>query len=109
MARQTRVQVTVSPEMSVALEVLAGRTGLSVSAQAMVLLRQALDRTIGTEVVQRRLRAQRAQRTAADWRSDTGTTHMVETVYGQMGPATREEEAHLDAWKAPAGRKTAAL
>jgi hypothetical protein len=109
MARQTRIQVTVSPEMSLALEVLGERTGLSVAAQAMVILRQGLERTMGSATVQARRRAQVAQRTAADWSSDTQVNHMVETVYGAMGPATREEEAHLGAEKASTGGKTAAL
>jgi len=104
MARQTRIQVTVSPEMTMALEVLSERTGLSTAAQAMVLLRQALDRTIGTAQVQARLAARRAQWTAADRRSDTGTNYMVEAVYAQFGPATREEVGHLGAQEAPAGR-----
>jgi hypothetical protein len=108
MARQTRIQVTVSPEMSLALDVLAQRTGLSVSAQAMVILRQGLERTMQSAAVQSRRRAQVASRTAADWRSDQGTETMVETVYGQFGPATREEEAHLGLETPSAGRKAPA-
>jgi len=104
MARQTRIQVTVSPEMTMALEVLSERTGLSTAAQAMVVLRQGLERTMGSAAVQARAAARRAQRTAADWRSDTGTEYMVESVYAQFGPATREEVGHLGAEKAAAGR-----
>ena len=78
MARQDRLQVTVSPEMSVALGLLAERTGLQVSTQAMVLLRQALDRTIHSAECEERLRQRRADQTAAQWREDAAAARFVE-------------------------------
>lgn len=68
--RSNRVSVTVSHEMTVALEVLAGKSGLSLSTQAMVVLRQALDRTIASEPVQLRVRQDAAFRTRDQWLQD---------------------------------------
>jgi hypothetical protein len=94
MARRDRVQVTVSPEMSIALDCLSERTGLSVAAQCMVLLRQSLDRTISSDAVQKRLRAHRAYRTSQEWQAETMTTRAVELALERFGPATEEEARH---------------
>lgn len=69
--RSNRVSVTVSHEMTVALEVLAAKSGLSIATQAMVVLRQALDRTIASEPVQLRVRQDAAFRTRDQWLADT--------------------------------------
>lgn len=71
--RATRVNVTVSREMTVALEVLAAKSGLTVTTQAMVLLRQALDRTIASEAVQIRVKQEEAFRTRDQWLEDQST------------------------------------
>lgn len=71
--RSNRIQVTLSPEMTVALEVLAAKSGLALATQAMVTLRQALDRTIQTEHVQLRVRQDAAFRTRDQWLQDTQT------------------------------------
>lgn len=75
--RSNRVAVTLSHEMTVALEVLAGKSGLSLATQAMVVLRQALDRTIGSEAVQLRVRQDSAFRTRDQWLADTQTDTFV--------------------------------
>jgi hypothetical protein len=73
----TRVNLTVNHEMRVALEVLAGKSGLPVTTQAMVLLRQALDRTINSESVQLRIKEDRAFRTRDQWLLDAQTDAFV--------------------------------
>jgi hypothetical protein len=73
-----RIGITVTREMRVALEVLAARTGLAVTTQAMVLLRQALDRTMASDAVQIRLKQERAFRTREDWLLDQQTETYVE-------------------------------
>jgi len=70
MARESRVYVTVTREMRVALEWLSERSGLAPTTQAMVLLRQALDRTINGREVQERIKSERAQRTSGQWNND---------------------------------------
>jgi len=72
MARKstTRLGVTVSREMTIALEVLAAKSGLALTTQAMVVLRQGLDRTIASDPVQIRLRQEEAFRTRDEWLSD---------------------------------------
>lgn len=84
MARSDRVHVTVSPAMSIALEVLAARNGVTVAAQATMSLRAALARTMETPEVQRRMASRRAQRTQAQWREDTTTEHAVEADYARV-------------------------
>ena len=105
--RQDRIQITVSPLMTIALGVLSERTGLTPSTQAMVLLRQALDRTISTDVVQTRYRAHKAQRNHATWMSDATTDHAVETTLTAFGAATIEEVAHCGTEEAPGGPNAA--
>jgi hypothetical protein len=79
MARQDRLQVTISPEMAVALAILAERSGLQTSTQAMVLLRQALDRTIGSAECQERLRVRKSNRSVQQWREDMAAERFVTT------------------------------
>jgi hypothetical protein len=94
--------------MTIALGVLAERTGLTASTQAMVLLRQALDRTMSTDVVQTRYRAHKAQRNHATWAMDTTTEHAVEVTAALYGPATAEEVAHCGDQEASGGPVKAA-
>lgn len=75
--RSSRLNLTVSHEMTVALEVLSAKTGLQLATQAMVLLRQALDRTIASEPVQLRIRQDAAFRTRDQWLQDTQTDTYV--------------------------------
>lgn len=95
MTRQYRVQVTVSTPMRIALELLADRTGLTPSTQAMVLLRQALARTMESEACQVRVRQHNAQRNAGTWAADTTTERAVEQGLAAFGSATLEEVMHL--------------
>ena len=73
----TRLNLTVNREMRVALEALSSKTGLAVTTQAMVVLRQALDRTIASEAVQLRIRQDAAFRTRDQWLLDTQTDAFV--------------------------------
>jgi len=83
MARSDRIQVTVSPAMTVALGMLAERNGLTMSAQATLTLRQALDRTMGSVECQRRLRQHTAQRNHATWVADQVADRAVEVLREQ--------------------------
>jgi len=69
--------VTVSREMTIALEVLCSKSGLAPSTQAMVILRQGLDRTIQSDPVQIRLRQEEAFRTRDEWLGDQVTSTFV--------------------------------
>lgn len=91
-ARRDRLQLTVSEPMRVALEVLVQRTGLPLSAQASMILRQALDRTIHTPEVQGRLARHRAHRTHAEWASETMTDHAIEEAYHHAAQATTDAQ-----------------
>lgn len=84
MARSDRIQVTVSPAMYCALALLAERQGLTLSAQATVTLRQALDRTMGSVECQKRLRQHSAQRTHATWLQDQVADRAVERMHEQV-------------------------
>lgn len=86
--RQDRIMVTVSPQMRVALRLLAGRSGLSEATQATVTLRQALDRTINSAEGQEAIRTARAGQTARDWREGVMTDHYVEQL-----PYTKEADS----------------
>lgn len=81
-----RVNLTVNREMMVALEILAGKSGLPITTQAMVVLRQGLDRTITSEPAQLRLRQDQAFRTRDEWlrdqADDTYVTNAVRTFEG---------------------------
>lgn len=96
MARSDRIQVTVSPAMTVALGMLAERNDLTVSAQATLTLRQALDRTMNSLECQRRLREHTAQRNHATWQMDQVNDRAVELIYekasaGAAGAAVQVE------------------
>jgi hypothetical protein len=75
-----RLGLTVSREMIVALDVLAAKSGLALTTQAMVLLRQALDRTISSEPVQLRLKQDRAFASRDQWLMDRQTETYVENA-----------------------------
>jgi hypothetical protein len=94
--KATRLNLTVSFPMRVALEVLAERSNLGVATQAMVLLRQALDRTMNTEEVRRRVASHVAQRGATTWREDTVIEHATETAFTQFGNAAGETTDALE-------------
>lgn len=85
MSRVTRLRlsVTVSYPMMVANRLLSVRNGLSESAQAALLLRQALARTMDTAEVQRVVRAHMASRSVEDWREDTMVEHAMEVMYAE--------------------------
>jgi len=80
MARSDRIMVTVSPAMTVALGMLAERNGLTVSAQATLTMRQALDRTMNSAECVRRLRQHTAQRNHATWEQDVTADRAVERL-----------------------------
>lgn len=86
--RTNRVAVTVTREMTIALEMLGSKSGLPVSTQAMVVLRQALDRTIASEPVQIRLKQEEAFRTRNDWLTDRmNETFMTNAIAAAEGTA----------------------
>lgn len=76
-ARSQRYMVTVSREMTIALEVLCSKTGLAPSTQLMVIARQGLDRTIQSEPVQLRLKQEQAFRTRDQWLTDQSTETFI--------------------------------
>ena len=75
--RSNRLHVTVDHEMTVALEIMAGRTGLPLATQAMVVLRQGLSRTIDSDACQLRVKQDRAFRSRDQWLRDTSTDTYV--------------------------------
>lgn len=84
-----RLGVTVSREMRVALEVLAGKSGLALTTQAMVVLRQALDKVIQSGPVQTRLGQDRAFASRDDWLMDRQTeTYVSNALAAAEGTAT---------------------
>lgn len=89
-----RVNVTVNREMRVALEVLAAKSNLPVTTQAMVLLRQSLDRTIASDPVQIRLKQEQAFRTRDEWlhdqANDTYVSKAVAAAEGTVSDALHE-------------------
>jgi len=96
MARSDRVQVTVSPAMTVALGMLAERNALTVSAQATLTLRQALDRTMNSIECQRRLRQHTAQRNHATWAQDIVADRAVERINEEAGARAAETAAEVE-------------
>lgn len=82
---RNRVQVTVTPEMRVALGLLARRSGLLPSTQATVTLRQALDRTIQSVECQDAIKQATAFRTSREWRDDRYDEHAVALAMEQAG------------------------
>ena len=91
--RATRLSLTVSREMTIALEVLCAKSNLGLSTQAMVLLRQALDRTIQSDPVQLRVRQDRAFQTRDEWLSDTTTDTFVANALLEAEGKTDATEA----------------
>lgn len=96
MARSDRIQVTVSPAMTVALQMLADRNTLTLSAQATLTLRQALDRTMNSAECQRRLRAHTAQRNHATWVQDQVSDRAVEVLHEQAAARANETASALE-------------
>jgi len=96
MARSDRVFVTVSPAMTVALSMLAERNALTISAQATLTMRQALDRTISSVECQRRLRQHTAQRNHATWMRDVQADRAVENVYAQASAGANEAAPEME-------------
>ena len=87
-AKQERVAVTLSPDMMVALEILASKSGLAVATEAMVRLRQALSPTINSEACQLRVRQDAAFRTRDQWLRDTqNETYVANAVRAAEGEA----------------------
>lgn len=84
MARSDRIQVTVSLPMRVALGMLARRNGITVSTQATMVLRQALDRTIGSVAGQAAIRAARSYQSVQGWREDRAVERQVEVEYARQ-------------------------
>lgn len=91
MARSTRLSITVSPAMTVALQILAERSGLPLTTQAQVLLRSALDRTIHSAEAQGRMRAP-GQMSVKEWRAALSATHEVEMHYTESWLKERARE-----------------
>ena len=65
--RADRVGIVLSPEMIVAIAILRERSNLAFATQAMVSLKQALQRTIDSEECRERLRVAGAFQTRAEW------------------------------------------
>ncbi len=97
MAARDRVQVTVSLPMRVALAILAQRNGITMTTQAAMLLRQALDRTIGSEAGQREISRARLYQDVSAWRAERQIDRAVEVEYARQiargGLATFTDEA----------------
>lgn len=93
MQRERRLQVTVSPAMRVALEILAERSGLPVATQALATLRQALDRTIAGDECRRRLGAQRAFSSRDEWLLEQVDDRRAELARKQDAGTNGDEEA----------------
>jgi len=91
--RATRLSLTVSREMTIALEVLCAKSNLGLSTQAMVLLRQSLDRTISSDAVQFRVKQDRAFQTRDEWLADATTDRFVEIAMQESGENTGGTEA----------------
>jgi hypothetical protein len=76
--------------MYCALLMLAERNAITVSAQATLTLRQALDRTMGSVECQRRLRAHTAGRSHATWQQDAVADRAVERLREEAAAWTDE-------------------
>lgn len=68
MARARRIMVRLSLPMSVSLDTLCERQGMSPATMAFVLLRQALARTMDTPEVKKRVAEESANLTTRAWR-----------------------------------------
>lgn len=82
--RRDRISITLSYAMMAALEYLAERNTLPIATQAQLVLRQALDRTIASAEVQRRIAGHNAYRTRQQWRDETTTDFEIERRYAQQ-------------------------
>lgn len=94
--RTDRVTATVPTAVMVALDHLCYKTGLSRSAQAMVLLRQALDRTMGSAEVQEKIKRAEAYRTAAQWAADQAATAEQLRSFAALATMKAMEEGAVD-------------
>lgn len=92
MARSNRISVTVSPSMTVALELLAERSGLPLASQALAVLRAALDRTIHSAEAQDRIRALRADSTARYRLDELADEHTADEALRRSASAQTEVE-----------------
>jgi len=78
----------VAHDMMVALEIQAAKTGLPVSTQAMVVLRQGLSQTINSDAAQLRIRQDQAFRTRDQWLQDMSTeTYVTNAIKAAEGEA----------------------
>lgn len=92
--KQERVNVTINRDMRVALEVLAAKSNLGFATQAMVMLRQALDRTIQSDAVQLRIKQEETFRTRDEWlRDQTTNTFVTNALSVAEGDPTNEQDA----------------
>lgn len=66
--RAKRIYLTLSTEMTVALDILASREELEPATKARALLRQALSQTIRSEECQTKVRRLRSEMGAGAWR-----------------------------------------
>ncbi len=89
-SKTSRLGVTVSREMVIALEVRSQKTGLALATQAMVILKTALEPTIASDAVQIRLRQERPFQTRDAWLQDVTTETLVENA------VRVDEEKHAD-------------
>ena len=90
-SKTTRLAVTISREMVIALEVRSAKSGLPLATQAMAILKQGLDPTIASDAVQLRLRQERAVQTRDAWLGDvTSETFVANAV-------RTDEEKNADA------------
>ncbi len=109
MARADRLQVTVTVEMTIALDFLAARTGHTRAAQATLMLRQALDRTIKSAAVQETYRRHVATRSQAAWLTDQGNERAVDGNLLEEMAKTLEATLDVEEGKPNAGAAASAL
>jgi hypothetical protein len=98
--RRLRLNLTVTTPMAFALEDLAERSGLPVTTQATMMLRQALERTMQTERVQERVRRHNAGRNLQTSQLERTTEHAVEKTYAEQAhawQATPEDTSRAEA------------
>jgi len=89
--RSNRLSLMVAHDMMVALEIQAGKTGLPVATQAMVVLRQGLSQTINSDAAQLRIRQDQAFRTRDQWLQDVSTeTYVANAMKAAAGEANDE-------------------
>lgn len=93
--RSDRIQITVSPAMLAALQILSERTGLQRSTQATVCLRQALAKTIASAECRERMAASKPMLTTTQRREWAQTEHFVEQVYEAFGAEENAPTAQI--------------